>query len=239
MPKAFVRGLCHAATVMLMGCVLLVLAGCGFSGNRTSDDDSFGGVFTPTDVGVIRHHVRQYQNSLREFTSRLYAKNPKYEKDPAQQRRKIDSIFAPLPTVEVVYAYKPSHEILAAAFHPDTVEPDRVYLLSLGLWKSIVEAYDVREGNLFVSGLQIPLERLQRLHHNLSQVNWRLKTYKDKNGKLFFLTNEAGSDGYLNMGYEVIMTRILTRLEDDIAMRGGLPGKYMFSMSTIFVGILL
>lgn len=238
MPKALVRGLCQAAAVMLMGCVLLALAGCGFSENRTSDDP-FGGVFTPTDVGVIRHHVRQYQNSLREFTSRLYAKNPKYEKDPAQQRRKIDSIFAPLPTVEVVYAYKPSHEILAAAFHPDTVEPDRVYLLSLGLWKSIVEAYDVREGNIFVSGLQIPLERLQRLHHNLSQVNWRLKTYKDKNGKLFFLTNEAGSDGYLNMGYEVIMTRILTRLEDDIAMRGGLPGKYMFSMSTIFVGILL
>lgn len=237
MPEAFVRGLRETAAVMLMGCALLMLSGCGVSGNGSSG--GFGDFFTTTDVGVIRHHVRQYQNSLREFTSRLYAKNPKYEKDPAQQRRKIDSIFAPLPTVEVVYAYKPSHEILAAAFHPDTVEPDRVYLLSLGLWKSIVEAYDVREGSVFVSGLQIPLERLQRLHHNVSQVNWRLKTYKDKNGKLFFLTNEAGTDGYLNMGYEVIMTQILTRIEDDIVMRGGLPGKYMFSMSTIFVGILL
>jgi hypothetical protein len=41
------------------------------------------------------------------------------------------------------------------------------------------------------------------------------------------------------MGYEVIMTRILTRIEDDIIMRGGLPGQYMFKMSTVFVGILL
>lgn len=238
MPRPLVHGLCETVACLLVGCVLLLLPGCGISGNGAGDD-AFGGFFTPTDVGVIRHHVRQYQNSLREFTSRLYAKNPKYEKDPDQQRRKIDAIFASQPTVEQVYANKQSHEVLAAAFNPDTVEPDRVYLLSLGLWKSIVEAYDVREGGIFVSGLQIPLERLQRLHHNLSQVNWRLKTYKDKNGKLFFLTNEAGSDGYLNMGYEVIMTRILTRLEDDIAMRGGLPERYMFSMSTIFVGILL
>lgn len=237
MPRALVRGLCETVAAMLMGCVLLVLSGCGVSGNGAND--GFGRFFTPTDVGVIRHHVSQYQNSLREFTARLYAKNPKYEKDLTQQRRKIDSIFASLPTAEQVHAYKKSHEILAAAFHPETVEPDRVYLLSLGLWKSIVEAYDVREGRIFVSGLQIPLERLQRLHHNLSQVNWRLKTYKDKNGKLFFLTNEAGADGYLNMGYEIIMTQILTRLEDDIAMRGGMPGRYMFSMSTLFVGILL
>jgi len=237
MPKALVRGPCGTVAVVLMGAVLLALPGCGVSGSGTSS--GFGDFFTPTDVGVIRHHVRQYQQSLREFTSRLYAKNPKYEKDLAQQRRKIEAIFAPLPTGEQAYVYKPSHEILAAAFQSDTVEPDRVYLLSLGLWKSIVEAYDVREGSVFVSGLQIPLERLQRLHHNLSQVNWRLKTYKDKNGKLFFLTNEVGADGHLNMGYEVIMTRILTRLEDDIVMRGGLPGKYMFSMSTLFVGILL
>ena len=237
MPRALVRGLCETAAAMLVGCALMVLPGCGFSG--TGGSDGFGDSFAPIDVGVIRHHVRQYQKSLREFTARLYAKNPKYEKDPAQQQRKIDAIFAPLPTGEQVYVYKPSHEILTAAFSQETAEPDRVYLLSLGLWKSIVEAYDVREGKVFVSGLQIPLDRLQRLHHNISQVNWRLKTYKDKNGKLFFRTNEAGSDGYLNMGYEVIMTQILTRLEDDIVMRGGLPGRYMFSMSTLFVGILL
>ena len=238
MPRPLARGPCETAAAMLLGCALLLLSsGCGISGSGAND--GLGGFFTPTDVGVIRHHVRQYQNSLREFTARLYAKNPKYEKDPARQRRKIDAVFAPLPTGEQVYAYKQSHEILAAAFHPETVEPDRVYLLSLGLWKSIVEAYDIGDEGIFVSGLQISLERLQRLHHNLSQVNWRLKTYKDKNGKLLFLTNEAGANGYLNMGYEVIMTRILTRLEDDIAMRGGLPERYMFSMSTIFVGILL
>jgi hypothetical protein len=216
--------------------VLFGLAGCGLSGSKAGGVREF---FTPTDVSIIRHHLQQYRGSLRDFTARLYAKNPKYEKDPAQQRRKIESIFGTLPIGEQVYAYKPSHEILTAAFQGEVAEPDRIYLLSLGLWKSIREAYNIQEGDFFLSGLQVSQERLQRLHHNVSQVSWRLKTYKDKSGKLLFITNEAGEGGYINMGYEVIMTRILTRIEDDIIMRGGLPGQYMFKMSTMFVGILL
>ncbi|HIJ89588.1 MAG: hypothetical protein OEV89_01875 [Desulfobulbaceae bacterium] len=220
-----------------MLCVVFWLSGCGFSGSKAG-----AGVrefFTPTDVSIIRHHVEQYRCSLRDFTVRLYAKNPKYEKDQAQQRQKVDSIFGSLPTGEQVYAFKPSHEILTAAFQGGVAEPDRIYLLSLGLWKSIKEAYNVRDGGIFLSGLQISLERLQRLHHNVSQVNWRLKTYKDKSGKLLFVTNEAGEDGYINMGYEVIMTQILTRIEDDIIMRGGLPEKYIFNISTMFLGIVI
>lgn len=220
--------------VLLFGLLLpLLLAACNFSGNSVQD------FFTPMDAGIIRNHVRQYRDSLRDFTFRIYAKNPKYEKDPEQRRRKIDSIFAPLPTGEQVYVYRPSHEILTAAFQEEVSEPDRIYLLVLGLWKSIREAYNIKEGELFLSGLQISLERLQRLHHNISQVNWRLKTYKDKNGKLLFITNEAGEGGYINMGYEVIMTRILTRIEDDIIMRGGLPGQYVFKMSSLFIGIVI
>jgi len=237
MSRPVVGVLLKAVGLIPMFFVLTGLAGCGFSGSKAGDD--VRGFFTPTDVSIIRHHMQQYRASLRDFTARLYAKNPKYEKDPAQQRRKIDSIFGPLPTVEQVYAFKPSHEILTAAFQGDVAEPDRIYLLSLGLWKSIREAYNVRDGDFFLTGLQVSLERLQRLHHNVSQVNWRLKTYKDKNGKLLFITNEAGEDGYINMGYEVIMTRILTRIEDDIAMRGGLPEQYMFRMSTMFVGIII
>lgn len=237
MSRPVVWVLSKTVALIPMVFILLALAGCGFSGSSASD--GLRDFFTPTDVSIIRHHMHLYRVSLRDFTARLYAKNPKYEKELLQQRRKIDSIFAPLATGEQVYAYKPSHEILTAAFQGEGAEQDRVYLLSLGLWKSIREAYDIREGNFFLSGLQVSLERLQRLHHNISQANWRLKTYKDKSGKLLFITNEAGEGGYLNMGYEVIMTQILTRIEDDIIMRGGLPGQYMFKMSTVFVGILI
>ena len=237
MSRPVVGALSNVVVLIPMVFALSWLAVCGFSGSKSSD--GLRDFFIPMDVSIIRHHMQQYRGSLRDFTVRLYAKNPKYEKDPAQQQRKIDSIFGPLSTGEQVYAYKPSHEILTAAFQGEIAEPDRVYLLSLGLWKSIQEAYDIRDGDLFLSGLQVSLERLQRLHHNVSQVNWRLKTYKDKGGKLLFITNEAGKDGYINMGYEVIMTRILTRIEDDIIMRGGLPEQYLFRMSTMFVGILI
>ena len=237
MSRPVVWALRKTVALIPMVFVLFGLAGCGLSGSSTGE--GVREFFTPTDVSIIRHHMQQYRGSLRDFTARLYAKNPKYEKDQAQQRRKIDSIFGPLAIGEQVYAYKPSHEVLAAAFQGEVAEPDRVYLLSLGLWKSIREAYNIKDEDFFLSGLQVSLERLQRLHHNVSQVSWRLKTYKDKNGKLLFITNQAGEGGYLNMGYEVIMTQILTRIEDDIIMRGGLPQQYMFKMSTLFVGIII
>ena len=237
MSRPVVWVLSKAVALIPMVVVVLGFAGCGLSGS--SAGDGVREFFTPTDVSIIRHHMQQYRSSLRNFTTRRYAKNPKYEKDPAQQQKKIDSIYGSLPTGEQVYAFKPSHEILTAAFQGEVAEPDRVYLLSLGLWKSIQEAYNIKNGDLFLSGLQVSLERLQRLHYNVSQVNWRLKTYKDKNGKLLFITNQAGEDGYINMGYEVIMTQILTRIEDDIIMRGGLPGQYMFKMSTLFIGIII
>lgn len=215
---------------------LIALAGCA------SGPGGGGGlrdVFTPTDVTIIRHHVKEYHTTLEEFTVRLYAKNPKYEKDTLERQRKLRFIFHGDLPVESEYVGKPSHEVLTAAFAAKPGCPDRVYLLSLGLIKSIREAYEGNEDQTFFSGLQIPLDRLQRLHHNLSQVNWRLKTYKDARGELLFRTNEMGPDGTLNMGYEVLMTETLTRIKDDITLRGGLPGKYLFNMSTLFVGILL
>lgn len=218
--------------------LLLLTVGCG-GGSRVRDN--FVEFVSPTDISIIRHHMRQHRQSLLDFTTRLYAKNPRYEKDLALRQRKINAIFHKGLAAEYLYAHRPSHEILSAAFQEETAEePDRVYLLGLGLWKSVREAYTVRDDEeVLLSALQIPLERLQRLHHNISQVNWRLKTYRDRKGELLFRTNEVGADGTFNMAYEVIMTRVLTRIEDDIVMRGGLPEKYVFRMSTLFVGIAL
>lgn len=219
--------------------LLLPIAVSGCSTTGSGRGGSVSDIFTSTDVTIIRHHVQEHHITLEEFTVRLYAKNPKYEKDPLERQRKLRFLFHNDLPVEFHYAYRPSHEVLTAAFAVKPDYPDRVYLLSLGLVKSVREAYEGHDDQTFFSGLQIPLDRLQRLHHNLSQVNWRLKTYRDARGELLFRTNEQGSDGTLNMGYEVMMTEILTRIKDDISLRGGLPGKYLFNMSTLFVGILL
>ena len=177
---------------------------------------------------------------MKEFTRRLYLKNPKYEENSATRRLKMEMMFPVGSGKPVgVFSQKRSHEVLSAAFDSETQYPDRVYLLGLGLVKSIREAYSLDEEGLQLSGLQIELDRLQKLHKNISNVNWRLKTYKDQNGSLLCLTNQAGENGYINMGYEVIITRVLTRIEDDIYLRGGLPEKYAFKMSTLFLSILL
>lgn len=192
----------------------------------------------PMDIRMFRYHGREAMKGLELFITRLYNKNPKYEPDPGRRQRKLAQIFHGREILGR-YASMPSHEILAAAFAEQPAEPDRVYLLGLGLVRSLAEVYGTGDEALLVLGLQVPLEKLERLHLNLSQVNWRLKSYKDQGGELLFRSNEAGADGYVNMGYEVIMTEVLTMLKDDIYIRGGLPGKYIFDMSTLFVSLIL
>jgi hypothetical protein len=215
----------HCGLLVLLA-VLFLNVGCA------------GSSFKSAEVRIYEYHSSENLVLIEEFTKRLYAKNPKYEEIPAERSRKLRSIFEhDSPTGK--FAEQASYELLTAAFGSETEEKDRVYLLGLGLAKSIREAYGLDKGTMIISGLQIDLERLERLHHNISQVNWRLKTYKDNNGELIFLTNAAGDDGYINMGYEVIMTEILTRIKDDIYLRGGLTGQYLFSMSTLFMSIVL
>jgi hypothetical protein len=209
----------------------LLLAGCQGGKEKLKQ------AITPFDVQIINYHVREIDKSLKEFTRRLYLKNPKYEKDPEARHKKIQAIFHDGEMPNTGYNEKPSHEVLAAAFEPNPIYPDRVFLLGLGLKKSVLEAYSIKE-DLFVTSLQIGHGRLENLYVNIGQVNWRLKVYRDEDGKLLFLTNEAGENGYINMGYEVIITEILTRIKDDIYLRGGSPPKFAFSMASLFMAIL-
>lgn len=221
-------------TIFFALIISALLWGCG-------DRGGMRGILTSSDVLVIKHHVRQHYICMEEFCRRLYLKNPKYEPDPYRQSEKLRTIFLEQKNPGTPYDYRPSHEILTAVFAEDTTYPDRIALLALGLRKSIDEGYDQHGPftNNMVTSLQIPLDRLKRLYSNLSQVNWRLKVCRDSSGKLYFLTNEKSDDGYLNMGYEVLMTRILTRIEDDIYMRGGNPPNVIFKMSTMFFSLFL
>jgi len=211
--------------------ILLILAGAMISG-------CLANAITPTEVRLFHYHGEKNIEIIKEFITRLYAKNPRYQGDPVRRQKRLQQLSNNRPTLDK-YAHWRSDEVLTEVFSEIPGDPDRVYLLGLGLVKSIREVYGPENNGLILIGLQIPLERLQRLHFNMSQVNWRIKTYKDGDGVLFFKTNEAGDDGYINMGYEVLMTEMLARIEDDIYLRGGLSKKYIFDMSTLFVSLLL
>jgi hypothetical protein len=191
---------------------------------------------------LIHHHIRSHYRCLHEFCRRLYRKNPKYEPDPEKRRYKLEQVFVERTPPGTPYDDQPSHEILTAAFAADPGSSDRVLLLALGLRKSIDEGYGRQGPNddtALLTSLQVSLERLRRLYSNLSQVNWRLKVYHDTGGKLLFLTNASGPDGRLNMGYEVLMTEVLTRIADDIYIRGGNPPHVIFRMSTMFLSLFI
>jgi hypothetical protein len=212
--------------------ICLSLLGCNVSGKHLKQ------AIVPTDVQIMRYHVKEYYKSLEEFTRRLYLKNPKYEKDLEMRERKIRGIFHGEELPYTNYNNQSSHKILEAAFGTNPTYEDRVFLISFGLVKSIQETYNIEEG-VFVTSLEIPLEKLEKLYHNISHVNWRLKLYRDERGDLLFLTNEAEGNGYINMGYEIIITEILVRIKDDIFLRGGVSPKLLFNMSTLFLPIIL
>lgn len=217
---------------LIIALIPLSITGCNRIGGQLEQ------AIIPTDVQIMRYHVKGYYESLEEFTRRLYLKNPKYEKDLKTRKKKIRAIFYGEELPHTDYNNQPSHKVLEAAFGKKPTYEDRVFLLSLGLVKSIRETYTIKEG-LFVTTLKIPPEKLEILYHNISHVNWRLKVYRDDRGDLLFLTNEAAENGYINMGYEVIMTQILARIKDDIFLRHGAPPKLVFTMSTLFLPIIL
>ena len=226
---ASLRFRCLPAAMPLLLVVFLLSSGCGPRLQKA---------ILPTEVTLLRYHQKEFLLALEEFTRRLYAKNPCYEQDPERRQKKIEQVFHGGPPCDDRYLATPSHEMLTLSFSPD-FKGDRVYILALGLARSIGEVYGKTEEYSFLTGLQLPVEHLKKLHYNISHVNWRLKTSRDQRGNLLLSANEAGEVGYINMGYEVIMTGILTRIEDDIYLRGDLPDKYGFTASAIFVSLLL
>ena len=52
--------------------------------------ESLKEAIVPTDVQLVKYHVREIEKSLEEFTRRLYLKNPKYERDLKAREKKIE-----------------------------------------------------------------------------------------------------------------------------------------------------
>jgi len=227
----------------------LLLAGCSTNSQQLLT------VLTSPDVLIIRYHIKQDQINIEEFCRRLYLKNPIYEPDIAARERKLASIFHPQPpsstgnnapakaqttfTAMPGYAKLPSHQLLEAAFSPNPIDQDRILLLAVGMSKSITEGYDGYDKRTLFSGIQLSTQKLKNLYANLQQLSWRLKTYRCPDNNLIFLTNSVDNSGYINMGYEVILTRLLTRTADDIFMRNGQTPNFIFNMSTLFLPLLL
>ncbi len=191
------------------------------------------------DVKIINYHLKKDYECVRILAARLYARNPCYEADPIVRKEKIRAIFGEKSNYYIPYCLRImlSHELLETAFSKSPPVKDRVLILALGLKKAIDEAYDTGKGP-FLTGCQVDAERLERLYSNIAQANWRLKTYKAANGSPLFLTNQVRKNGHVNMGFEVIMAQMLTRIQDDIYLRSGLEGNLTFRLSTVFLSIL-
>ncbi len=232
------RNLILAYPVFILSCLILtiltlVLSSCSTQGVR----ESFSNTFTPSDTKIMKFHVEQDLKDIEDLMHRLYLKNPVYEPDVKMRRQKADAVFRNGAIAGYDFFYLPSHKLLESAFAEKCLCGDRVFVLCLGLAKSIREAYDIGD-MFFFTGVQVIPERLERLYINLSRTNWLLKTRRDRHGRLLFITNEAGENGYINMEYEKIFTRMLTRTADDIYLRAGLMNNFIFRSSTVFLSIL-
>ncbi len=232
---------------LISAMVSAILGGCS-----SFSKSPLGRTISPPDVKIMSYHYRANLTLLRDMMQRLYRKNPCYEPDQRSRMEKMDFLFNPGYSARQARWYQnlsaiedmgcpvltlPSHRLLDMAFSPEPCYHDRIFLLIMGLKKSLDEAYSVTDG-VFVTGCQIPVEQLQRLYHNFQVAKWRLKSRRFPDGTPVFYANEAGRGGYINMGYEVIFTTILTRIADDIYLRSGLEGHFAIRLGASFMAIL-
>ncbi len=238
--RLLLRPSAHVLLLSWIGAALLLCGCSSISENRISR------AVCPPDVKIMYYHYEANMRLLEELMVRLYRKNPCYEPDLHERQRKRQCLFekkkwgscSDLDGHGCRFLLKPSHELLSMAFSEDPCYPDRVFLLILGLKKGLDEAYGPVHG-IFISGCQIKAERLKRLYENIAKANWRLKTYRSRTtGELLFRTNEASDSGYINMGYEVIFTTMLTRIRDDIYLRTGLEGNLAVNLGATFLAVL-
>jgi hypothetical protein len=249
MPGSFVAVARKFASVLCL--LLLMIAPLLLSSCSHKSSSQLSALTTP-DVLIIKYHIQQICLDMEEFCRRLYLKNPCYEPDIEVRAEKLKLAFHPQPDESAgqsqlvpainIQRYEKlfSYQLLEAAFAAVPPDCDRVLLLALGMKKSIVEGYDGHDGtSAMLSGMQLSVASLQRLHANLQQLNWRLKTYRNSSNELIFQTNALGENAYLNMGYEVLMTRMLTRVADDIYLRNGQTPNFVFTMTTMFLPLIL
>jgi hypothetical protein len=192
----------------LISLALIVLAGCSSGTVKLHK-------IVKSDIDLVSdRHIKENNNLIRELTTKLYRRNPReLAKSPVTGiDSRLKQIFMhPDQLLFKELQYKQSIDAILLGFD-DNFEGDRVFALMVGLRGMLYRAYSMHTETYMLDSLDP--QKLYNSARNIEILAWRLSHRRDKNGKLFLLTNSTKS--VANLSFERLFGKMIA-LQDMIA----------------------
>ena len=170
-----------------------------------------------TNVDVISEiHMNQVKEILWILTEKLYKKNPKelQKNKNLTLNKRLNEIFSCPPKTKLKEVEsKNSIDAILLGFDPK-FKGDRVFALMYGLYTMIHRSYNDK-CELFVLDY-LNAQSLYNSARNIEIFLWQIKNKRDKNGKLFILTNSVQGK-VQNLSYERLFGKLIA-LQDIMAL---------------------
>ncbi len=187
---------------------LLVLGGCNASYNVKN--------LAKTDIDMVADlYVEELYNYNHDLMVKLYKRNPReLEKKTGIS---IDTRTKQLGRYRENFRFKEldnkvGPDALNLVFD-ESFQGDRVFALMVGIRSMLHAAYGHNREFFLLDELN--QQQLYNSARNLEILAWRLKSYKDSNGRLFLLTN-GYQDKIANLSYERLFGKMIS-LQDMMA----------------------
>jgi hypothetical protein len=159
-----------------------------------------------TDL-VAEISVRQARDYLRELARKLYLRNPnqllRAGRTELDVPHAVDRLFA-TPAVVPQLQGKRSADAILLAFD-ESFEGDRVAAFIYGLRSMTADAYG-GEGEFYLSN-EYDAQKLYYLARNVEIADWRLRSKRDVEGRLFLQSSIA--DGDVNLSFERLFGKLI------------------------------
>ncbi len=142
---------------------------------------------------VIDLHLNEITRLIEQLAVKLYKRNPGELKKTAYPAGEMEDRIKKIVACKESGALKELHgkkgiEAMLLSFE-ENFKGDRVFALMAGLYTMILNSYNNRCESFIIN--QLNQQKLYNSARNIEVLVWRLKTRKNAEGQLFFLTNET------------------------------------------------
>ena len=205
--------------LFLLVCVLVPLLGCQPRPPRgepvQAEEFDISAVAKSDGDMMIEINIRHSLRYLREFTRKLYVRNPNQLQRGRYSDRDnaLNALFGPRRLDHYPgLGGRRSAQAIGLAFD-ETYTGDRVAAFAFGLRTMLADAYGGKE-SFYIYDILDP-QKLYYLARNFEIAFWKLRHDRDSNGQLFLLSNSLQGNG--NFSFERLSGKLIA-LQDLMAM---------------------
>lgn len=180
---------------------------------------------------VLEVNVEVIDELLKELMHKLYARNPReLKKSPFLNAEESSyKLFSYSPgAVHAEFMKMSGIEALNLSFNEE-YEGDRVFIFVAGLRTMIFNSYKYKTEFFMLDSLDA--QKLYNSARNIEVASWKLRKYKNHQGKLFLLSNELHGDE-TNLSYERLFGKLIATQDNIARVIAGKTGRTISKVIT-------